>query len=75
MVLGRFLGKVRQGLTKTRSAFAGVVDLFTGNYRVDQAFLTKLEDQLLLADVGVAASADIVGRVRQAYLDREVGRT
>ena len=73
MVLGRLVGKVRQGLSKTRAAFAGVADLFTGHHRVDAAFLARLEDQLLLADVGVTASADIVARVKQGYLDREVG--
>ncbi len=73
MVLGRLVGKIKQGLSKTRSAFAGVVGLFTGGRRVDKAFLAQLEDQLLLADVGVQATGDIVERVRQAYLDREVG--
>ena len=59
MVLGRLLGKVRQGLAKTRNVFAGVVDLFTGNRRVDAAFLTQLEESLLVADVGVKAAGEI----------------
>lgn len=66
MVLGRLLNK-------TRSVFAGVVGLFTGSRRVDAAFLTQLEDQLLLADVGVKAAGEIVDRVRKGYIDREVG--
>jgi len=73
MVLGRFFTKIRQGLSKTRNVFGGIVDLFTGNRRVDKVFLLQLEEQLLLADVGVEASMRIVERVRQAYLDREVG--
>lgn len=73
MVLGRFFTKIRQGLSKTRNVFGGIVDLFTGNRRVDKAFLLQLEEQLLLADVGVEATTRIVERVRQAYLDREVG--
>ena len=59
--------------SKTRSAFSGVVDLFTGAHRVDKDFLAKLEEQLLLADVGTAATASIVERVRKAFLDKEVG--
>ena len=73
MVIGRFLAKLKTGLGKTRSAFAGVVGLFTGARRVDKAFLAQLEDQLLLADVGLAAATQVVERVRRAYIDREVG--
>jgi len=73
MVLGRFLSKLKQGLSKTRNVFAGVFDLFTGNHRVDKAFLAKLEEQLLLADVGMQATTLIVDRVKQGFLDREVG--
>ena len=72
-MLGRLFTKFKQGLAKTRSVFTGVIDLFTGNHRVDQAFLTKLEEQLYLADVGGAATTTIVERVRQAFKDKEVG--
>ena len=73
MVLGRLFGKIKQGLAKTRNVFSGVVNLFGGNRRVDKDFLAKLEEQLYLADVGVQATAQIVERVRQGFLDREVG--
>ena len=73
MVLGRLFGKLKQGLAKTRNVFSGVFDLFTGSRRVDRDFLAKLEEQLYLADVGVQATAQIVDRVRQGFLDREVG--
>lgn len=73
MVFGRLFTKIKQGLAKTRNVFTGVIDLFTGNRRVDKTFLAQLEEQLLLADVGVAASGQIVERVRQAFIDREVG--
>ncbi|MGL6094360.1 MAG: signal recognition particle receptor subunit alpha, partial [Fimbriiglobus sp.] len=72
-MLGRFFTKIKQGLAKTRGVFSGVVDLFTGNRRVDKAFLAQLEEQLLLADVGIAATTVIVEKVRQGFLDREVG--
>jgi fused signal recognition particle receptor len=72
-MLGRLFAKIKKGLAKTRGVFSGVVDLFTGNHRVDQAFLTKLEERLYLADVGTAATALIVDDVRQAFKDREVG--
>jgi fused signal recognition particle receptor len=67
-----FFDKIKQGLSKTRAAFSGMASLFTGRGRVDQAFLDELEKRLFLADVGTQATADIVGRVRQAFLDKEV---
>ncbi|HEY2784677.1 MAG TPA: signal recognition particle-docking protein FtsY [Fimbriiglobus sp.] len=72
-MLGRFFSKIKKGLAKTRGAFSGVVGLFTGSHRVDQTFLGQLEERLYLADVGTAATATIVEKVRQAYKDREVG--
>ena len=72
-MLGRFFAKIKKGLSKTRSAFGGVIDLFTGQHRVDKSFLAKLEEQLYLADVGTAATATIVERVKKAFLDKEVG--
>lgn len=72
-MFGRLFGKIKQGLSKTRAVFSGVVGLFTGSHRVDKAFLERLEEQLLLADVGVQASSQIVERVRKGYIDREVG--
>ena len=72
-MFGGWFKKLKQGLAKTRSVFTGVLDLFTGDRRVDQTFLDQLERQLLLADVGVQATHQIVERVRQAFKDREVG--
>src|SRR5437660_1394833 len=72
-MLGRFFDRIKKGLAKTRGVFSGVVGLFTGGHRVDQAFLAKLEERLYLADVGTAATATIVDKVRQAYKDCEVG--
>src|SRR4051794_18020881 len=64
--------KIKHGLAKTRAVFGGMAVLFTARGRVDQAFLDELEKRLYLADVGITATADIVGRVRQAFLDKEV---
>src|SRR5207302_1715446 len=40
--------------------------------RVDRDFLTELEKRLYLADVGTAATSEIVEQVRQAFLDKEI---
>lgn len=72
MVFGAIFNKIKQGLAKTRSLFAGVASLFRFRGRVDKDFLAKLEERLYLADVGTVATTEIVDRVRQAFLDREV---
>lgn len=72
MVFRGFIQKLKQGLAKTRSVFAGIADLFRLRGKVDQDFLAKLEERLYLADVGTDATGEIVARVRQAYQDREI---
>lgn len=65
--------KLKQGLAKTRNLFAGVASLFRLKGRVDGEFLKELEKKLFLADVGTAATSSLIERVRQAYMDKEVG--
>lgn len=64
--------KFKQGLVRTRNVFAGVASLFRLRGKVDRNFLAELEKRLYLADVGSVAITDIIARVRQAYLDKEV---
>ena len=70
MVFRAIYEKIKQGLAKTRGVFSGVASLFRLRGRVDQDFLKKLEEKLYLADVGNAP--EIVQRVRQAFLDKEI---
>jgi fused signal recognition particle receptor len=72
MVLRGFLQRLRQGLAKTRGVFSGIAQLFGLRGKVDRDFLDKLEKQLYLADVGTAATAEIVDSVRQSFLDKEI---
>jgi fused signal recognition particle receptor len=72
MGFGDFFGKIKKGLAKTRRVFSGVAGLFRLRGRVDKDFLTKLEEKLYLADVGTAATSEIVEQVRQAFLDKEI---
>jgi fused signal recognition particle receptor len=64
--------KIKQGLSKTRQLFSGIAQLFRLKGRVDKHFLTQLEEKLYLADVGPTATQQIVERVRQAFLDKEI---
>ena len=72
MVFRALLSKIKQGLAKTRGVFTGVAQLFRLKGRVDKEFLTELEKRLYLADVGTTATSEIVDKVRQAFLDKEI---
>jgi fused signal recognition particle receptor len=72
MVFKAIFEKIKKGLAKTRDVFSGIAGLFGLRGRVDHDFLKELEKLLIRADVGTTATADIVNRVRQAFLDKEI---
>src|SRR5688572_12160809 len=65
--------KIKAGLSRTRELFAGIATLFGLRGKVDKDFLAELERQLYLADVGNQTTQLVVERVRQAFMDKEVG--
>src|SRR4051812_15532159 len=68
-----FVGKLKKGLAKTRALFlTDVAVLFRLKGKVDREFLDELEKRLYHADVGSAATTEIVGSVRQAFSDKEI---
>ena len=69
----KWLSKLTQGLTKTRSKLAdGVKAIFRIGRKVDKQFLEELEETLILGDVGVAATKRIVEDLKTRYRDREI---
>jgi fused signal recognition particle receptor len=72
MVFRALYNKLKQGLARTRTLFTGVAALFRLKGRVDQSFLNELEKRLYTADVGTAATTEIVDEVRQAFQDKEI---
>src|SRR4051795_10495433 len=72
MVFRAIFDKIKQGLARTRTVFGGIAKLFRLRGKVDKDFLAELEKDLIQADVGVAATEEIVAHVRQAFLDKEV---
>jgi fused signal recognition particle receptor len=72
MVFRGLFSKIKQGLARTRGVFSGVASLFRLRGRVDRDFLKELEKRLYQADVGTVATPEIVERVRQAFLDKEI---
>jgi len=69
----KWLSKLTEGLTKTRSKLAdGVRSLFRIGRKIDADFLRELEETLILGDVGVATTRKIVEDLKTRYRDREI---
>ena len=68
------LGRIRQGLGKTRSNLkAGLERVVLGKKSIDQELIDDLETTLLLADVGVEATSDIMARLVDRVARKELG--
>ncbi|MDB5811437.1 MAG: signal recognition particle-docking protein FtsY [Betaproteobacteria bacterium] len=58
--------RLKAGLARTRKVLnTDIVDLFSGG-PIDETFFDELESTLLLADVGVAATAHLIAELRSA---------
>jgi fused signal recognition particle receptor len=66
--LGGFLDKFKKGLQKTKEAFSSPLrKLFSAFRTLDEATLEEIETLLIGADVGVAATRQIMDGLRAAY--------
>ncbi len=60
-----FLDKLKAGLSKTKSAIFGQIDeVLKAFVRVDEDLLDELEELLIMSDVGVGATEEIIDRLR-----------
>ena len=56
-----FFARVKSGLSRTRSGLSdGLADLLLGKKEIDEDLFEDIETQLLMADVGVAATQEII---------------
>ena len=70
---GGFFSRLRRGLGRTSdNLVAGMGSLFLGRKEIDADLLEELESQLLLADVGVDATVEIIERLTQRVSRREL---
>ena len=68
-----FFQRLKQGLTKTRGGLTNKVDELVKNTRqIDEDFYDELTDILILADVGVAATTEIIEKLQQEVEKRGV---
>ena len=61
-----FFSRLKEGLSKTRSAIADKVDMVLTSFKtVDEELFEELEEALIMADIGVETSLYIIGELRQ----------
>ncbi len=68
-----FFDKLKSGLSKTKSSiFSQVDNLFKSFVRVDEDLLEELEELLIVADVGVESTEEIIDKLRQKIKDERL---
>lgn len=68
-----WFSRVKAGLGKTRANLTdGIADLFLGKKQIDDELLDDLETQLLMADVGIEATSEIIERLQERVSRKEL---
>ena len=71
--IGRFFGRIKKGLSKTRALLGDALRAMVGQGRkIDQDFLDELEDRLLMADIGFAKTETILEALKTEFKSGEV---
>ena len=61
-----FFSRLKEGLTKTRNNIVhGIDSVFSGFSSIDEEFYEELEEILIMGDIGVHATGDILERLRR----------
>ncbi|MCA1770778.1 MAG: signal recognition particle-docking protein FtsY [Halomonas sp.] len=68
-----WFSRIKAGLGKTRANLTdGLADLFLGKKQIDDDLMEDLETQLLLADVGIEATTEIIDRLTERVSRKEL---
>jgi fused signal recognition particle receptor len=67
------LARIKRGLSRTSSNFAqGLGNLILGRKTIDEDLFEELESQLLIADVGIDATSNIINNLTQAVARKQL---
>ncbi|WP_168014031.1 signal recognition particle-docking protein FtsY [Halomonas salinarum] len=68
-----WFARIKEGLGKTRSNLSeGLAGLFLGKKQIDDELMEDLETQLLMADVGIEATTEIIDRLTARVSRKEL---
>ncbi|MCP1313784.1 signal recognition particle-docking protein FtsY, partial [Halomonas sp. 707D7] len=69
-----WLARIKSGLGRTRANLTdGLADLFLGKKQIDDELLEDIETQLLMADVGIEATTEIIESLQARVSRKELG--
>lgn len=68
-----FFARLREGLTKTRNNIVHGIDaIFSGFSAIDEEFYEELEEILIMGDLGVNATSEILERLRRQVKEQGI---
>ena len=68
-----FFSRLVEGLTKTRNAVvSGIENVFLGYEVIDEDFYEELEETLIMGDIGIRASTDIIEELRKRVKEEHI---
>ncbi len=68
-----FFARLKEGLTKTRNNIVNGIDsVFSGFSAIDEEFYEELEEILIMGDIGVNATAEIVERLKTQVKEQHI---
>ena len=68
-----FFDKLKQGLSKTKSSFDEKINNVFSNFRkVDEELKEKIEEALIMTDVGVETSTKIISNLRDRKKKKKI---
>lgn len=68
-----FFARLKEGLTKTRNNIVhGIDSVFGGFSKIDEEFYEELEEILIMGDIGVKATQEILDRLREQVRENHI---
>ncbi|MCH4888332.1 signal recognition particle-docking protein FtsY [Acidaminobacter sp. JC074] len=68
-----FFAKLQEGLMKTQKNFTDKIDNLINNYgKIDDELLEEIEEILVMADVGMSTTMDIIEKLREELTARKI---
>lgn len=68
-----FFAKLQEGLMKTQKNFTDKIDNLINNYgKIDEELLEEIEEILIMADVGMSTTMDIIDKLRDELTARKI---
>ena len=68
-----FFTRLKEGLAKTRNNIVrGIDSLFSGFSAIDDDFYEELEEILIMGDIGVNATTEIVSRLKEQIREQRI---